>query len=187
VVQELRGERIDIVEYSDDKRRFVANSLKPAEIRSTELSPDGQTAMLVVKDDQLSQAIGKNGLNVRLASELTGVSIDVISETELVQNEQQAKETLLAIPGVGEQLADTLMEAGFFSLEDIIESGPEALQVVEGIGPAKAEKIMEGARALYDQLMAEEPSGEEQPAEAVMESPGEPLEVEAVNIPDKDS
>lgn len=188
VVQELRGERIDIVEYSDDKRRFVANSLKPAEIRSTELSPDGQSAMLVVKDDQLSQAIGKNGLNVRLASELTGVSIDVISETELVQNEQQAKETLLAIPGVGEQLADTLMEAGFFSLEDIIESGAEALQEVEGIGPAKAEKILEGAKTLYDRILAEEPQGEEQPiAEDVeVEISEEPLEVEAGNIQEKD-
>jgi len=164
VVQELRGERIDIVEYSDEKRRFVANSLKPAEIASVDLSPDGRSALLVVRDDQLSLAIGKGGLNVRLASELTGVEIDILSESELQENEQQAKAQLQAIPGVGEQLADLLMEQGFFSYEDILELGVEALQRVEGIGAKKAEKIVEEAQRLYAEMLEqqEEEAGEEE-------------------------
>lgn len=170
VVQELRGERIDIVEYSDDKRRFVANSLKPAEIASVDLSPDGKTALLVVRDDQLSLAIGKNGMNVKLASELTGVEIDIISESELQENELQAKTLLLAIPGVGEQLAETMMEHGFFSYEDIIDLGVEALTEVEGIGQKKAEKIVEEARRLFEeQQMQEEQPIEEEVAEEFLE------------------
>ncbi len=175
VVQELRGERIDIVEYSDDKRRFVANSLKPAEISSVDLSPDGRSALLVVRDDQLSLAIGKGGLNVRLAGELTGVEIDILSESELQENEQQAKMQLQAIPGVGEQLAEMLMEHGFFSYEDIIELGAEALQAVEGIGPKKAEKIEEEARRLYAEVL--EQQAEDQAEEEV--SPEMDLEEEA--------
>lgn len=172
VVQELRGERIDIVEYSDEKRRFVANSLKPAEIASVDLSPDGRSALLVVRDDQLSLAIGKGGLNVRLASELTGVEIDILSESELQENEQQAKAQLQAIPGVGEQLADLLMEQGFFSYEDILELGVEALQRVEGIGAKKAEKIVEEAQRLYAEMLEqqeEEAGEEERPVEGDVE------------------
>ncbi len=171
VVQELRGERIDIVEYSIDKSRFVANSLKPAEIKSVELSPDGKSAVLVVRDDQLSLAIGKNGLNVRLAGELTGVDIDIVSESELQENEQQLKEQLMAIPGVGEQLADQMLEQGLFSYEDIIEMGVEALQKIEGIGEKKAEKIIEETRKLCEALMSEEAEGE---AEGVEVLEGEP-------------
>ncbi|MBW7938604.1 MAG: transcription termination/antitermination protein NusA, partial [Candidatus Omnitrophica bacterium] len=78
VVQELKGERIDIIPYSSDKIKFVQNSLKPAEVDSVELGPDGRSATLVVKDDQLSLAIGKGGLNAKLASELTGVHIDIV-------------------------------------------------------------------------------------------------------------
>lgn len=171
VVQELRGERIDIVEYSIDKSRFVANSLKPAEIKSVELSPAGKSAVLVVRDDQLSLAIGKNGLNVRLAGELTGVDIDIVSESELQENEQQLKEQLMAIPGVGEQLAEQMLEHGLFTYEDIIEMGVEALEKIEGIGEKKAEKIIEETRKLYEALMSEEPEAE---AEGVEVLEGEP-------------
>ncbi len=171
VVQELRGERIDIVEYSIDKSRFVANSLKPAEIKNVELSPNGKSAVLVVRDDQLSLAIGKNGLNVRLAGELTGVEIDIVSESELQENEHQLKEQLMAIPGVGEQLADQMLEHGLFTYEDIIELGVDALEKIEGIGEKKAEKIIEETRKLYEALMSEEPEGE---AEGVEVLEGEP-------------
>lgn len=153
VVQELRGERIDIVEFSNDKSRFVANSLKPAEIKTVDLSSDGTNAMLVVRDDQLSLAIGKGGLNVRLASELTNVEIDIISESELSENEQVSKEQLLAISGVGDQLAEVMMESGFFSYEDILELGVEALTNIEGIGEKKAQQIYQEAQRLYEQLM----------------------------------
>ena len=165
VVQELRGERIDIVEYSVDKTRFVANSLKPAEIKSVDLSPNGSSAVLVVRDDQLSLAIGKNGLNVKLAGELTGVEIDIISDTELQENEQMVKEQLMRLSGVGEQLADTLMENGFFSFEDIVELGVEALEKVEGIGEKKAEKIIEEAERLLVEMSEEEEGIEEIPLE----------------------
>ncbi|MBZ0255820.1 transcription termination factor NusA, partial [bacterium] len=91
VVQELRGERIDIIEYSDDKQRFVANSLKPANIESVELDVKGTRALLVVQDDELALAIGKNGLNAKLASQLTRCEIDIITESQLNARELQAK------------------------------------------------------------------------------------------------
>ena len=180
VVQELRGERIDIVEFSNDKSRFVANSLKPAEIKTVDLSPDGSSALLVVRDDQLSLSIGKGGLNVKLASQLTGTEIDIISESELSENEQMAQEQLLAIPGVGDQLAEQLMEHGFFSYDDILELGAEALTEIEGIGEKKAEKIVEETQNLIEALQkAEEEEAisaeAEQEEEAITE--GDPEKV----------
>jgi transcription termination/antitermination protein NusA len=167
VVQELRGERIDIVEYSDDPKRFVANSLKPAEIKSVEMDEDADNAVLIVRDDQLSLAIGKGGLNVRLATELTGVEIDIVSEGQLQADEQGAMEMLMELPGVGEQVAEQLMDAGMFSFEDVVEQGVEALQNIEGIGEKKAEQLVGEARKLIEELNAMEM--EEDPARTELE------------------
>jgi len=145
-----------------------------------DLSPDGSSALLVVRDDQLSLSIGKGGLNVKLASQLTGTEIDIISESELSENEQMAQEQLLAIPGVGDQLAEQLMEHGFFSYEDILELGAEALTEIEGIGEKKAEKIVEETQNLIEALQkAEEEEAisaeAEQEEEAITE--GDPEKV----------
>ena len=112
VVQELRGERIDIIEYSDDKKRFVANSLKPANIESVELDENGKRALLVVRDAELALAIGKNGLNAKLASDLTGIEIDIISETQLEKRGEEAKKELDEIPSVQGNLGGCSFKQG---------------------------------------------------------------------------
>jgi N utilization substance protein A len=146
VVQELRGERIDIVEYSDDKRRFVANALKPAEIESVELSEDGSRALLMVKDEELSLAIGKGGLNAMLASRLTKVEIDILSESQLAEREAQAHKELLALPSVGDSEAEVLMTLGLISANDIVQYGVAELARLDGMTMEKAEQIYREAR-----------------------------------------
>ncbi|RJP33594.1 MAG: transcription termination/antitermination protein NusA [Candidatus Omnitrophota bacterium] len=142
VVQELRGERIDIVEYSDDKRRFVANSLKPANIESVELDEARNRALLVVRDEELALAIGKSGLNAKLASELTGVEIDIISESQLGERETKAKNELLKIPSIKDKFADALLGKGIISFNDLKKAGLTGLCKVEGIDREFAAQIL---------------------------------------------
>lgn len=151
VVQELRGERIDIIEYSDDKRRFVANSLKPANIESVEYDPAIKRALLVVRDDELALAIGKNGLNARLASELTGVNIDIISESQVAERERMARQELSMIPLVRDGWADTFLAKGIIKANDILEAGIEGLTKIDGLTPAIAEEILQQTQAYVQQ------------------------------------
>ncbi len=147
VVQELKGERIDIIPYSADKAKFVMNSLKPAEVESVELQPDGKSATLVVKDDQLSLAIGKGGLNAKLASELTGIHIDIVSASEVEASERETREMLASLPGVDSETVELLMSAGVWSYEDAVEYGVDGLVETARLEPALAEKVFEGAKA----------------------------------------
>ncbi|HPA48085.1 MAG TPA: transcription termination factor NusA, partial [bacterium] len=167
VVQELRGERIDIVEYSDDKRRFVANSLKPAEIESVELSEDGRRALLVVKDEELSLAIGKGGLNAMLASRLTGTEIDIMSVSQLGEREAEAKKELLELPSVQDAESEILMGKGLLSAIDIVEYGLDDLRALEGMSEETAEKIYREALRQIGEL---EPEPEESEEEGEMET-----------------
>lgn len=146
VVQELRGERIDIIEYSSDKRRFVANSLKPASIESVELNKDGTSALLVVRDDELALAIGKGGVNVQLASQLTGVHIDIISEAQLTEREAQAKRELLRLPSISETWSEVLLSKGIIKLKDVLSLELDTLLQLEGMTQEKAELILKEAR-----------------------------------------
>ncbi len=148
VVQELRGERIDIVEYSDDKRRFVANSLKPANIESVELDEANNRALLVVRDEELALAIGKNGLNAKLASELTGVEIDIISESQLSAREAKARDELLKLPSMKDSLVDAFLSKGIISFKDITQSGIVGLTQIEGVDKAAAKQILSEAELL---------------------------------------
>ncbi len=148
VVQELRGERIDIIEYSDDKKRFVANSLKPANIESVELNEATNRALLVVRDDELALAIGKNGLNARLASELTGVEIDIVSESQLEAREKEAKSALLSISALDEEILDALIVRGIFTYDDILKVGGDGLTRIEGINNQRAQAIIEETQQL---------------------------------------
>ncbi|MFH1744328.1 MAG: transcription termination/antitermination protein NusA [bacterium] len=161
VVQELRGERIDIVEYSDDKRRFVANSLKPAEIESVELSEDGSRALLVVKDEELSLAIGKGGLNAMLASRLTRVEIDILSDSQLAQREAEAQKELLALPSVGDSEAEVLLTRGLISANDIVKFGVDGLAQLDGMTTEKAEQIHHEAEKYLDGSAGDEPESDD--------------------------
>jgi len=189
VVQELRGERIDIVEYSDDPRRFVGNALKPAEVSRVDLFEDEngrpERATLVVRDDQLSLAIGKGGLNANLASRLTGIPIDIVSEAELSESEQAMREELLILDDVDDLLADALMSEGIFSVEDILEVGLEGLMEVPNMDEEKASAILANAEELYQ--LAEEAQEEEESGESEEQTEAAVSVADVENLPEEES
>lgn len=148
VVQELKGERIDIIPYSSDKVKFVQNSLKPAEVESVEIGPDGRSATLLVKDDQLSLAIGKGGLNAKLASELTGVHIDIVSPSDMEKSERETREMLMQLPGIDSDQAEHLMSVGIWDYEDVVQYGAEGLVEAASMEQSQAERLVEASKAL---------------------------------------
>ncbi|UCH08902.1 MAG: transcription termination/antitermination protein NusA, partial [Deltaproteobacteria bacterium] len=115
VVQELRGEKIDIVPWDPDQAKFVCNALAPAEILRVIVDEENRAMEVVVPDDQLSLAIGKKGQNVRLASRVTNWKLDVRSESEYNRLLKEGYKSLLMLPGVGEKLAAALYELGYRS------------------------------------------------------------------------
>jgi N utilization substance protein A len=164
VIRELRGEKIDIVQWSTDALQFVQNSLNPAKINRVGILDEEERLLeVVVSEDQLSLAIGKKGQNVRLASRLTGWKIDIKSEAEKVREVEREMEHLgrsrsrmRELPGVGEVTAERLIAAGFDTLEDLAHADLEHLSAVPGIGEATAEKLMESAGAASEELYLEE-------------------------------
>jgi N utilization substance protein A len=144
VVQELRGEKIDIVPFNDDPARFVCNAIQPAQVSRVLIDAERHTMELVVPDDKLSLAIGKKGQNVRLASRLTGWRIDIHSETKIRELELRSRAEIAAIPNVGASLASTLFELGWRSLRDLAVADTDELAHVVG-SPDLAESIIEVA------------------------------------------
>ena len=146
VVQELRGEKIDIIPWHVDPAKFVCNALAPAEISRVIIDEDNKSMEVIVPDEFLSIAIGKKGQNVRLASKLTGWHLDVKSETRYSQAMQTGYDSLVALAGVGISLADALYESGFYSAEEIANANLEDLVQIRGIGEEKAVKLLEAAK-----------------------------------------
>lgn len=143
IVRELQGERIDIIEWSPDTKQLIINTLGPARIQDITLYESDKRAMVMVSDDQLSLAIGKKGQNVRLASKLSGWHIDVRNESRLAKEKQEAMSVLVQVQGVGEKVAEALVEHGFFTPMIIAASSVSSLVKVPGIGDKLAEKIIE--------------------------------------------
>jgi N utilization substance protein A len=191
IMRELHGEKIDVILYSDDLITFAQNALAPAKI--TRVSPihheDGAMSLdCVVEDDQLSLAIGKKGQNVRLASALIGLKIEIKGESEVKGEVAQALSRMLEasrrrqvavaeIAGVGEKTAERLVEAGVATLGDLLEKSAAELAEIPGIGEKSAEKILEAARAAETSQASEDEEGEfesateqESPAEAPAET-----------------
>ena len=156
IIDELRGERIDLIPYSADPVKYIAAALAPAKVISVVLiSENEKKAEVMVTDDMLSLAIGKNGHNVRLAAKLTGWHIDVKSEGQKKQeNEEKAvkqAEELEKLEGIGEKTIEVLENAGFCNIEKLTKLTVEDLTTLPGIGPKTAEKIIEAAKkALID-------------------------------------
>jgi N utilization substance protein A len=155
VVQELRGEKIDIIPWHLDPAKFVCNALAPAEISRVIIDEDNRSMEVIVPDEYLSIAIGKKGQNVRLASKLSGWHLDVKNETRYNQVMQIGYDSLVALPGVGIGLADALYESGFYSAEEISRATIEDLIQIRGIGEEKAEKLLEAARNAIAQSEAD--------------------------------
>ncbi|MFZ0242517.1 MAG: transcription termination factor NusA, partial [Desulfobacterales bacterium] len=157
VVQELRGEKIDIISWHVDPARYVCNALAPAEISRVIIDEANRTMEVIVPDEFLSIAIGKRGQNVRLASRLAGWHLDVKSESKYSEAMRSGYDSLLALPGVGISLADALYERGLFSAEEISKATVEDLIQVKGIGEDSAIKLIAASKqAIETEVAADE-------------------------------
>ena len=146
VVQELRGEKIDIISWHIDPAKFVCNALAPAEISRVIIDEENNSMEVIVPDEHLSIAIGKKGQNVRLASKLTKWYLDVISESRYSEAMQDGYNSLVSLPGVGISMADALYEKGFYSAEELSNASVEDLVQIRGIAEEKALKLIEVAK-----------------------------------------
>ncbi len=159
VVAELQGEKIDIIPWSQDAATFIVNALQPAEVAKVVLDEDAERIEVVVPDDQLSLAIGRRGQNVRLASQLTGWDIDILTEqeeserrqTEFAENTSKFMEAL----NVDEMVAQLLASEGFSSVEDIAYVDADELASIEGFDETTAEELQARAREFLDRQEAE--------------------------------
>ena len=146
VVQELRGEKIDIVPYSDDPARFVCNAIAPAEVSRVVIDAENHTMELIVPDDKLSLAIGKKGQNVRLASQLSGWRIDIHAESRVRELEGIERRVLAELEGSSDELSSTLFRLGWRSAQDVAEARVEELKGVPGVGgEAGAQRLKQAA------------------------------------------
>jgi N utilization substance protein A len=175
VVNELNGERIDIVPWSPDPERFAKLALAPAKVARVFSDPATKTIQAVVDEDQLSLAIGRNGQNVRLASELTGWKIDLYSSREWMERGGAESQIFAPLPEETEEVADVrlsdidgmppatvavLEEAGYRTLNDILDLEREDFLKLPGIAPEEADRIM----TMIDELTTEDAGGDESSA-----------------------
>ncbi|MGB6491953.1 MAG: transcription termination factor NusA [Methylovirgula sp.] len=159
VVNELQGEKIDIIPWSADPATFIVNALQPAEVVKVVLDEDSERIEVVVPDDQLSLAIGRRGQNVRLASQLTGWDIDILTEAE--ESERRQKEfvertnTFMAALDVDEVVGQLLASEGFRSVEELAFVEPTELAAIEGFDADTASEIQNRARDFLAKVEAE--------------------------------
>ncbi|MDE2578832.1 MAG: transcription termination/antitermination protein NusA [Hyphomicrobiales bacterium] len=159
VVNELQGEKIDIIPWSMDAATFIVNALQPAEVVKVVLDEDSSRIEVVVPDDQLSLAIGRRGQNVRLASQLTGWDIDILTEAE--ESERRQKEfvertnTFMHALDVDEVVGQLLASEGFRSVEELAFVEPAELHSIEGFDEETAEEIQSRAKAHIEKIEAE--------------------------------
>src|SRR6187455_2639583 len=160
VVGELQGEKIDIIQWSPDVATFVVNALAPAEVAKVVLDEEAERIEAVVPDDQLSLAIGRRGQNVRLASQLTGWDIDILTEAE--ESERRQKEftartqRFVEALDVDEMLAQLLASEGFDSVEEIAYVEEKELSSIDGLDQDTASEIQGRAREYLAKIAAEQ-------------------------------
>lgn len=153
VVQELRGEKIDIVPFDRDPARYIINAIQPAEVNKVIVDEADHRMELVVPDEKLSLAIGRKGQNVRLASQLTSWKLDIISESKFKQMEEEALQALREIDGVDEDLARAMYRLGFRALEEIAEADVAELVTIQGVGsPEAAQSLKERAESSMETM-----------------------------------
>jgi len=154
VIQELKGEKIDIVPWSPDQARFACNALSPAEVNKVIIDDENKSMEVIVDDDQLSLAIGRRGQNVRLASQLTEWRIDIKTDSQVKREQQDVVSLLMSLPNVKEVTANLLYGDGYHKLEDVAFSDSETLIKSGGLkDEAEAQRLQTAARfALKDKL-----------------------------------
>jgi N utilization substance protein A len=156
IVEELAGERIDIVRWNDSLSILVPNALQPAEVEDVILCPMLGKVIVLVREDQLSLAIGKFGQNVRLASKLVGWDINVMTQDLLDQQLDKSIEAFCVIPEVTAELAENLVSQGFFTFDDLSVIEPDQLAEIGGLSDEDCDKIVEYADRESQRLEAEE-------------------------------
>jgi transcription termination/antitermination protein NusA len=167
VVQELRGEKIDIVHWTPDPAEYVCRALQPARVSKILMDEEGGSMEVIVPDDQLSLAIGRKGHNVRLASKLCGWQLDVRSESEAEEEARSARASLTGVPEIGDLTAELLYQSGFKSAEEVAQADIQSVADIDGIGLERAPAIVESAREHSEQLReaAEREAAERKAAE----------------------
>lgn len=159
VVRELSNERIDIVSWNPDPATFAGRALSPATVLRAVADPSSQKVVVIVADDQRSLAIGKAGQNARLAAQLTGWGIDIVTDEEYQERLRAAQEPalpdapttpLVEMHGVGDKMVERLNAAGIYSVEDLLGRSEEELCQVPGVGPPTAAKLRRAAKELTD-------------------------------------
>ncbi len=145
IVDELAGERIDIVRWSDDPEVLIPNALQPAEVDQVLLCDMIGRAIVLVREDQLSLAIGRRGQNVRLASKLCGWDIEIMTAEELEEQIERAVGGFSQLEGVNEELAQALVEQGYLSYDDLSVIEPDALMEMGGLTAEQVDRIVEQA------------------------------------------
>ncbi len=189
IIRELRGEKIDIIEFSEDSISFATHALSPAKIsRVTILDAEQKHMEVIVDDTQLSLAIGKKGQNVRLAAKLLGWKVDIKSEEEKRQEVESQMEALvvsgapvsvLIDSGLTDHILEKLIEAGIATVEQLGSMTPEQLEEIPGIGPKTVETIQLAVNGYYaqfeDQSEAAGEADQMQPGEEAVEGGADPL------------
>ncbi len=156
IVQELRGEKIDIVPWDEDVTRFACNALAPAEISRVFVDESNKEMEIVVPDNQLSLAIGKRGQNVRLASKLTGWKLDILSDSSAATKTAEAIFNLMLIPNMTETMAQNIFQSGFGSFQSISEASLADVSAIPGYDQAeRAQKLIDDTKALVTKYQAE--------------------------------
>jgi len=146
IIEELRGEKIDVVRWNDDIKEFIKEALSPATISQIELDRENKRAKVIATPEQLSLAIGKRGQNVRLASKLVGWEIDVRSKESI----EAAIKTIGKMKSLGKKGTESVVESGYNSIEAIAKTTEEKLAKIKGISSNKAKQIIEEAKELIE-------------------------------------
>jgi transcription termination/antitermination protein NusA len=158
VVNELGGEKIDIIPWNEDAPTFLVNALQPAEVAKVVLDEDAERIEVVVPDEQLSLAIGRRGQNVRLASQLTGLDIDIMTEAEESERRQAEFETrsklFMETMNVDEVVAQLLVSEGFATLEEVAYVEVDELLVIDGFDQSTADELQARARESLEEINA---------------------------------
>ncbi len=188
IVRELNNERIDVVPYHPDPEIFVTRALSPAKVVKIETNADEGTMIIVVEDDQLSLAIGKGGQNARLAAKLTGWKVNILSETDYFDKKREEAESKIEVSKleIGEATIQKLIEHDYKFIQDILEVAPVQLTEIEGIGPKKADQIVEAAREHLFRMQAERAEAEQLKAEEEEEESDEPRGLTDLFVDDDD-
>jgi len=172
IVDELGGERIDIVRWNDSLQVMIPNALQPAQIEDVFLYPRLGRAIVLVKEDQLSLAIGRRGQNVRLASKLVGWDIEIMTHDELNEGIEKAENWFRQIPGVTDELVEAFIEEGFLSYDDLTFLEPAQLAELAGVTEDQAEEMITFSEEAAERVEEESRLAREAAAQAAPEGEG---------------